>query len=238
MVSAHGRRGSVAIAPPPPVARAGSLVLAPRTRGSSVRRERLRLFLLTTSPLVASGGVSDDPIPPGPLGERLRALIRDVPDFPREGVLFKDITTLLGDAEAFRTAIDGLVDAYRDAGIEVVVGVESRGFVLGGALAYLLGVGFVPVRKQGKLPAQTISVAYALEYGEAVLEVHADAIRPGQRVLIVDDLLATGGTARASAELVERLGGHVVGIAFLIELAEFGGAEALGGRRHVSLIRF
>jgi adenine phosphoribosyltransferase len=180
----------------------------------------------------------DDPIPPGLLGERLRALIRDVPDFPREGVLFKDITTLLGDADAFRTAIDGLVEAYRDADIEVVVGVESRGFVLGGALAYLLGVGFVPVRKQGKLPAQTISVAYALEYGEAVLEVHADAIRPGQRVLIVDDLLATGGTARASAELIERLGGQVVGIAFLIELAGFGGAEALGERSHVSLIRF
>ena len=110
--------------------------------------------------------------------------------------------------------------------------------MLGGALAYLLGVGFVPVRKQGRLPSQTISVAYALEYGEAVLEVHADAIRPGQRVLIVDDLLATGGTARASAELVERLGGQVVGIAFLIELAGFGGAEALGDRRHVSLIRF
>ena len=182
--------------------------------------------------------MTDGPISPDFLAERLRGLIRDVPNFPREGVLFKDITTLLSDAEAFRTAIDGLVEAYRDAGIEVVVGVESRGFVLGGALAYLLGVGFVPIRKQGRLPSETISVAYALEYGEAVLEVHADAIRPGQRVLIVDDLLATGGTARASAELVERLGGHVVGIAFLIELEAFGGGQALGTRHHVSLIRF
>ena len=182
--------------------------------------------------------MADGPSPPDPLAERLRTLIRDVPDFPRKGVLFKDITTLLGDAEAFRTAIDDLVDAYRDDGVEVVVGVESRGFVLGGALAYLLGVGFVPVRKQGRLPARTISVAYALEYGEAVLEVHADAIRPGQRVLIVDDLLATGGTARATVDLVERLGGEIVGIAFLIELADLAGSRALGERPHVSLLSF
>jgi adenine phosphoribosyltransferase len=182
--------------------------------------------------------VADLPQIPEPLVERLRSLVREIPDFPRQGVLFRDITTLLRDAGAFRAAIDALVEAHRHAGVEVVAGVESRGFVLGGAVAYLLGAGFVPVRKQGKLPAQTISVAYALEYGEAVLEVHADAIRPGQRVLIVDDLLATGGTARASAELIERLGGQVVGIAFLIELAGFGGAEALGERSHVSLIRF
>lgn len=172
------------------------------------------------------------------VAERLRTLVRDVPDFPREGILFKDITTLLGDAEGFRHAIDGLAASFRDAGVDVVVGVESRGFVLGGALAYLLGAGFVPVRKQGKLPGSTVSVAYALEYGEAVLEIHADAIRSGQRVLIVDDLLATGGTAQATVDLVERLGGDIVGIAFLIELGALEGARALGERPRVSLIRF
>jgi len=175
---------------------------------------------------------------PEPLADRLRGLIRDIPDFPHAGVLFRDITTLLGSADAFRAAIDALADAYRDARVEVVVGIESRGFVLGGALAYLLGAGFVPVRKQGKLPYRTIAAAYSLEYGEAVLEVHEDAITPGQRVLIVDDLLATGGTARATADLVERLGGVVIGIAFLIELAELAGSTALGDRPHVSLIRF
>ncbi len=173
-----------------------------------------------------------------PLSGRLRALIRDVPDFPRSGVLFRDITTLLRDAQAFRAALDALAGVYRDAGVEVVVGIESRGFVLGGALAYLLGTGFVPVRKQGKLPYRTISAEYSLEYGEAVLEVHADAITPGQRVLIVDDLLATGGTAKATASLVERLGGVVVGIAFLIELSDLPGSAALGNRPHVSLVRF
>lgn len=172
------------------------------------------------------------------VADRLRALIRDVPDFPRQGILFRDITTLLGDGEAFRSAIEALAAAYRDSGVEVVVGIESRGFVLGGALAYCLHVGFVPVRKKGKLPYRTVSAAYALEYGEAVLEVHADAITPGQRVLIVDDLLATGGTAKATAELVERLGGRVVGVAFLIELSELEGSAALGSRPHVSLIRF
>jgi adenine phosphoribosyltransferase len=175
---------------------------------------------------------------PEPLVERLRSLVREIPDFPRQGVLFRDITTLLRDAGAFRLAIDALVEAHRHAGVEVVAGVESRGFVLGGAVAYLLGAGFVPVRKQGKLPHATISAAYALEYGEAVLEVHADAIRPGQRVLIVDDLLATGGTAKATVDLVERLGGEIVGISFLIELSELAGSRALGERPHVSLIRF
>lgn len=169
---------------------------------------------------------------------RLRAVIRDVPDFPRAGILFKDLTTLFGDAAAFRDAIDGLAEAYRNDGIEVVVGVESRGFVLGGALAYILGAGFVPVRKKGKLPHRTLSVAYALEYGEAELQIHADAIAPGQRVLIVDDLLATGGTAAATVSLVEQVGGEVTGIAFLVELAALGGARVLGNRPHVSLVRF
>ena len=172
------------------------------------------------------------------LADRLRAVIRDVPDFPREGVLFKDVTTLLGDAAAFRAAIDGLVEAHADQAIDHVVGVESRGFILGGAVAYRLGAGFVPVRKPGKLPAERISVSYTLEYGESVLEIHTDAIRPGERVLVVDDLLATGGTAAATVELVQRLGGVVVGVAFLIELAFLDGARALGDLPRVALVRF
>ena len=172
------------------------------------------------------------------LAERLRATIRDVPDFPHEGIVFKDVTTLLGDAGAFRDAIDALVDAHRNQAIDAVVGVESRGFILGGALAYLLGAAFVPVRKEGKLPGTTTSVSYKLEYGEAVLQIHTDALRPGQRALIVDDLLATGGTARATCELVERLGAVVVGIAFLVELSFLEGARTLGDRPRVSLVTF
>jgi adenine phosphoribosyltransferase len=172
------------------------------------------------------------------LADRLRAVIRDVPDFPREGVLFKDVTTLLGDAAAFRAAIDGLVEGHAGHAIDLVVGVESRGFILGGAVAYLLGAGFVPVRRPGKLPAERISVSYTLEYGENVLEIHTDAIRPGQRVLVVDDLLATGGTAAATVELVQRLGGVVAGIAFLIELGSLDGARALGDLPRVALVRF
>src|SRR5205807_2802378 len=172
------------------------------------------------------------------LADRLRAVIRDLPDFPREGVLFKDVTTLLGDAAAFRAAIDGLVEAHAGQAIDHVVGVESRGFILGGAVAYRLGAGFVPVRKPGKLPAERISVSYTLEYGESVLEIHTDAIRPGERVLVVDDLLATGGTAAATVELVQRLGGVVVGVAFLIELAFLDGARALGDLPRVALVRF
>ena len=172
------------------------------------------------------------------LADRLRAAIRDVPDFPREGVLFKDVTTLLGDAEAFRAAIDGLVEAHAGHSIDLVVGIEARGFILGGAVAYRLGAGFVPVRKPGKLPAERTSVSYTLEYGENVLEIHTDAIRPGQRVLVVDDLLATGGTAAATVELVQRLGGVIVGIAFLVELAFLEGARALGDLPRVSLVHF
>lgn len=170
--------------------------------------------------------------------ERLRALIREVPDFPRTGILFQDITSLLQDAGAFREVIDKLAERHRGGGVDVVAGVESRGFVLGGAVAYALQAGFVPIRKQGRLPAAKLSVAYRLEYGEAVLEIHSDAIRSGQRVLIVDDLLATGGTAAAAVSLVERLGGTVVGVAFLIELTALGGAAALAGRPHTSIISF
>ncbi|TMC48094.1 MAG: adenine phosphoribosyltransferase [Chloroflexi bacterium] len=172
------------------------------------------------------------------LASRLRSLIRDVPDFPREGILFKDVTTVFADGASFHAAVDALAGVYRDQHVDVVVGVESRGFVIGAAVAYALGAGFVFVRKQGKLPAPVISHAYTLEYGEAVLEMHADAITRGQRVLVVDDLLATGGTAAATVSLAEQLGGVVVGIAFLVELAALAGAQALGGRPYVSLVRF
>ncbi|TMB88492.1 MAG: adenine phosphoribosyltransferase [Chloroflexi bacterium] len=170
------------------------------------------------------------------LGERLRALVREVPDFPRPGIVFRDISGVLGDAQAFHSAVDAIADQYRQHDVELVAGIESRGFILGGAIAHTLNAGFVPVRKAGRLPSATISAAYNLEYGEAVVEIHADAVHPGQRVLIVDDLLATGGTAAASASLVERLGGRIAGIAFLIELTELGGASALAGRSYTSLI--
>ena len=168
----------------------------------------------------------------------LARLIRDVPDFPKKGILFKDITTLLRDPEAFREAIDALAARYVDERIDEVVAVESRGFVFGAPLAYKLGAGFVPVRKPGKLPAQVTSVEYSLEYGTSRLEMHLDAIQPGQRILLVDDLLATGGSAKAAAELVERLGGVIVGLAFLIELECLQGARKLEGRKIYSLIRF
>src|SRR5436305_15080105 len=153
----------------------------------------------------------------------LTTKIREVPDFPIKGILFRDITTLLQDGEAFRAAIDELAARVADLEVDVVVGMESRGFIFAAPLAYKLGVGFVPVRKLGKLPCETVRVEYDLEYGSNTLEMHRDAIRPGQRVLIVDDLLATGGTVGATIKLVEELGGQVVGAAFLIELTDLGG---------------
>ena len=174
-------------------------------------------------------------------GAVVRALaekIRDVPNFPKEGILFKDITTLLQDANAFRQAVDVMAQTYQGKAVELVVGVEPRGFIFGGALAYLLGAGFVPVRKEGKLPSQKISESYALEYGAAILEIHRDAIKPGQSVVIIDDLLATGGTARATARLVQQLGGKVVGISFLIELKFLKGAENLTEYNVVSHLKF
>ena len=173
-------------------------------------------------------------------GTVLRALadkIRDVPNFPKEGILFKDITSLLQDAAAFHQAVDIMAETYRGKAVELVVGVESRGFIFGGALAYLLDAGFVPVRKEGKLPGQKISETYALEYGEAVLEIHRDAIRKGQSVVIVDELLATGGTARATARLVQQLSGTVVGISFLIELKFLKGAAHLSEYNVVSHLK-
>ncbi len=155
------------------------------------------------------------------------ALIRDIPDFPKSGILFKDITPVLGNAAAFQEVIDCFAERAGGLSPEVVVGIESRGFLFGAPLALALGVGFVPIRKVGKLPHQTISEEYALEYGTAAVEIHQDAFAPGTRVLIVDDLLATGGTALASARLVEKLGGKVAGFSFLIELSALPGRQIL-----------
>ncbi len=160
--------------------------------------------------------------------EDLRALIREVPDFPKPGILFYDITTLLRDPAAFHEVIDRMADAVKDERIELVVGMESRGFIFAAPLADRLGAGFVPVRKLGKLPAETIEVEYDLEYGTATLEVHRDAITAGQRVLIVDDLLATGGTVLGTIELVRRLGGEIAGLSFMVELTALGGRARLG----------
>lgn len=169
---------------------------------------------------------------------RLEDWIRDVPDFPQKGVLFKDITPMLQDGVAFRAALDRLAAHYAGAGIQTVVGVESRGFIFGAPLAYLLNCGFVPVRKFGKLPAQTVNVEYTLEYGTNIVEMHTDAIKPGERVLIVDDLLATGGTVSATIELVEKLGGHIAGIAFLVELLGLHGRDHLNGYDVFALIKY
>jgi adenine phosphoribosyltransferase len=168
----------------------------------------------------------------------LAGLVRDVPDFPAPGVVFKDITPLLADPGGLAAVVDGLVEAFADVTVDKVVGIEARGFVLGAPLAMRLGAGFVPVRKVGKLPWSTHAQEYALEYGTDRLEVHQDAIAPGERVLVVDDVIATGGTAEAAARLVEQLGGEVVGLGFLLELAFLGGAARLGGRRHVSLLTY
>lgn len=158
----------------------------------------------------------------------LRAKIREVPDFPKPGILFYDITTLLKDAVAFRAVVDQMAEQVADTQVDVVVGMESRGFIFSAPLAYKLNAGFVPVRKLGKLPAETIEVEYALEYGTATLEIHRDAIQEGQRVLIVDDLLATGGTVMGTIELVRRLGGEIAGLSFMVELTALHGRDKLG----------
>ena len=169
----------------------------------------------------------------------LATLIRDVPDFPTKGILFKDITTLLKDPAAFRRSIDLLAEPFVDDRIEVVVGMESRGFIFSAPMAYRLDAGFVPVRKLGKLPAETISVEYALEYGTNTLEVHRDAIQPGQRVLIVDDLLATGGTVLGTIDLLRQLKAEIVGLSFLVELLFLKGRERLRDyQKVVSIIRY
>ena len=160
--------------------------------------------------------------------EHLKKLIRHVPDFPKKGILFYDITTLLRDPGGLRESLDGLTTPFREKAIDLVVGIESRGFILGAAMAEKLGVGFVPIRKPGKLPSATIAQSYELEYGSDTLEIHQDAVQEGQRVLIVDDLLATGGTACAANDLVRKAGGNVIGMAFLVELEFLKGRERLG----------
>ncbi len=168
----------------------------------------------------------------------LTSKIRSVPDFPKAGILFYDITTLLRDREGFQAAIEALAKPFEQARIEMVVGVESRGFILGGAVADRLGSGFAPVRKKGKLPAKTVQETYDLEYGTDCLEIHADAVEPGQRVLIVDDVLATGGTAAATTALVRKLGGQVHSLAFLVELEFLSGRAKLGSERVHSVLKY
>jgi adenine phosphoribosyltransferase len=168
----------------------------------------------------------------------LKERIRDIPDFPKPGVVFKDITPLLADVEAFRTAVDGVTAPFADREVDKVLGVEARGFIIAAPVAYRFGAGFVPVRKAGKLPWQIEREEYELEYGTDLLEIHQDAVAPGERALIVDDVLATGGTAAATVRLVEKLGGVVVGLGFVIELGFLGGRGKLPGYDVVSLLRY
>jgi adenine phosphoribosyltransferase len=172
------------------------------------------------------------------LAAHLKQLIREVPDFPKAGILFYDITTLLKDHEGLRSVIDGLKDRYKGMGVDVVLGIEARGFIFAPALAYALSAGFVPVRKPKKLPAECARVTYDLEYGSDTLEIHKDAIPAGSRVLIVDDLLATGGTAKATCQLVESLGGTVTGLAFVVELTFLGGRQKLENYNVFSLLQY
>jgi adenine phosphoribosyltransferase len=172
----------------------------------------------------------------GDAGTVIADKVVDVPDFPQSGIVFKDLTPLFADGAAFREVIDSIVEYNRSARFDVVVGIEARGFVIAAAVAYAAGVGVVPVRKAGKLPRATHTASYALEYGEATLEVHADAFTAGQRVLVVDDVLATGGTAEATLDLVERAGGRVVGFTVLLELAFLRGRERLAGRQVHALL--
>lgn len=168
----------------------------------------------------------------------LKQHIRSVPDFPKAGILFYDITTLLRDPQGYRTTIDMLATPYEDRGIDTVVGIESRGFILGGAVAHRIGAGFVPIRKPGKLPAKALKETYDLEYGKDALEIHEDAIGPGQKILIVDDVLATGGTAAAAAQLVRKLGGELHGLAFLIELLFLNGRKKIDGENLYSVLQY
>jgi adenine phosphoribosyltransferase len=170
--------------------------------------------------------------------EWLTRLVREIDDYPQPGVTFRDITPLLADGEGFAKAIDELVAAFTDLDIDLVIGMEARGFILAAPVAYHLGAGFVPVRKAGKLPWAVVREEYSLEYGADVLEMHRDAIRPGERVLVIDDVLATGGTAAATCRLIEELGGVVVGLGFLIEIDGLGGRGRLGQRRVSALSRY
>lgn len=166
----------------------------------------------------------------------LAAKIRDIPDYPKPGVVFKDITPLLADHASFAAVVDAFVERYGGERIDKVVGIEARGFILAAPVAYRCGAGFVPVRKEGKLPHDTLAASYALEYGEATVEVHTDGIEPGDRVLVIDDVLATGGTARATADLVRRVGGELVGLAFLLELSFLAGRQRVADLKPESLL--
>ncbi len=168
----------------------------------------------------------------------LKRKIRDIPDFPKPGVVFKDITPLLADARTFRSAVDLMGDRYQDQGVQVVVAVEARGFIIGSALAYKLDAGHVVIRKAGKLPSKTHRAVYQLEYGTDTLEIHEDAIHPGARVLIADDVLATGGTVAAAIDLVNKLGGEILGLAFLVELTSLRGRERLENHQIFSVIKY
>jgi len=170
--------------------------------------------------------------------DKLKTRIRNVPDFPKPGILFYDVTTLLRDPEGYKLAVDTMAEPYRNQGIALVVGIESRGFILGAAIADRIGAGFVPVRKVGKLPSKTIRASYALEYGTDSLEMHSDAIEKGQKVLVVDDVIATGGTARATVDMVRQLGGDVHGVAFLIELLALNGRAQLQGENVHAVLKY
>lgn len=170
----------------------------------------------------------------------IKSRIRTIPDFPKPGIMFRDITTLLKDPEGLRLTVDGLANLVTDHHIDKVVGVDARGFIVGAPLAYKLGIGFVPARKRGKLPAESVSAEYALEYGKDHIEIHVDAIQPGEKILLVDDLIATGGTAFATASLISKLGGDLVSCAFVIDLPDLGGSERLrkAGYQVLSLCSF
>src|SRR5580698_4366507 len=215
---------------PPPFASAGPTVLAASATANAAART---CGVLMFSFLQAIRSPDSNPA-----RVEIEALIRAIPDFPIAGILFRDITPLLKDKQGFRSAIDLFVDKFKGSGIDVVVGVEARGYIFGAPVAYALGAGFIPVRKPGKLPYQTYTEEYALEYGTNSLEIHADAIEQGQRVLVVDDLLATGGTAAATRRLLERCGAKVEAFAFLIELKALNGREALTGTEVVSFVSY
>jgi adenine phosphoribosyltransferase len=170
--------------------------------------------------------------------EKIKKAIRTIPHFPKKGIMFRDITTLLKDADAFKETIDALVERYRDQSIDLVAGIESRGFIIAGVIAHQLGKGFIPIRKPGKLPAETFRVDYELEYGKDAVEMHKDSVVKGARVLVVDDLLATGGTMKAACDLVEKAGGTVVECAFIVDLPDLGGREKLKKYQIFTLVEF
>jgi len=170
--------------------------------------------------------------------ELIKSKIRTIPDFPIKGIMFRDITTLLKDADGYKIIIDDLAQKYKQMDIDIVAGIESRGFIIGGALAYKLNLPFVPIRKPGKLPGEFISQEYSLEYGTNTLQIHKDAIKTGQKVLLVDDLLATGGSAKASIDLIEKINGIVKGVAFIIELPDLGGSKVLSNYDIYSIVEF